>query len=85
MKINKRVEKDYWKLENQLEADYANLCAEVKELKEHQQQDEWTIHGLVTHMEMMEARMALLSSQVASVALPQQVELMREELGDLWN
>jgi len=54
-------------------------------LKEQQQQDKWTIHGLVTRMEMMEARMALLSSQVAAVAPPQTVDLTREESGDLWN
>jgi len=30
-------------------------------------------------MEMMEARMALVSSQVAAVAPPQQVDLTREE------
>jgi len=47
------VEKQFRKLENRLEADYATLRAENKELVEWQQQDEWTIHGLMTRMEMM--------------------------------
>jgi len=66
-------------VENRLEADYTNLRAEIKELKEQQRQDEWTIHSLLTHMEMIEAMMALVSSQVAVVAPPQQVDLTREE------
>jgi len=55
------VEKQFRKLENRLEADYATLCAENKELVEQQRHDEWTIHGLLTRMEMMETRMALVS------------------------
>jgi len=62
-----------------LEADYATLRAENKELVEWQRQDEWTIHGLMTRMEMMEARMALVSAQVAAMAPPLQVDLTREE------
>jgi len=73
------VEKQFRKVENHLEADYATLHVENKELRERQQQDEWTIHGLLTCMEMMEARMALVSAQVAAVAPPQQVDLTREE------
>jgi len=55
------VEKQFQKVENRLEVDYATLRAENKELVEWQRQDKWTIHGLLTHMEMMEARMALVS------------------------
>jgi len=73
------VEKQFRKLENRLEADYATLRAENKELVERQQHDKWTIHGLLTRMEMMEARMALVSAQVAVMALPLQVDLTREE------
>jgi len=73
------VEKQFRKLENCLEADYATLWAENKELVERQRQDEWTIHSLLTRMEMMEARMALVSAQVAAMALPLQVDLTREE------
>jgi len=64
MKEDEAVEKQFCKLENRLEADYANLREEVKGLKEQVRQDEWTIHGLLTRMEITEARMALLSSQV---------------------
>jgi len=73
------VEKQFHKLENRLEADYATLRAENKELVEQQRQDEWTIHSLLTRMEMMEARMALVSAQVAVMAPPLQVDLTREE------
>jgi len=73
------VEKQFRKVENRLEADYATLRAENKELVERQRQDEWTIHGLLTRMEMMEARMALVSAQVAAMAPPLQVDLTREE------
>jgi len=73
------VEKQFRKLENRLEADYTTLREENKELVERQRQDEWTIHGLLTRMEMMEARMALVSAQVAAMAPPLQVDLMREE------
>jgi len=73
------VEKQFRKVENHLEADYATLRAENKELVERQRHDEWTIHGLLTCMEMMEARMALVSAQVAAMAPPLQVDLMREE------
>jgi len=73
------VEKQFRKLENHLEADYTTLHEENKELVEWQRQDEWTIHGLMTRMEMMEARMALVSAQVAAMAPPLQVDLTREE------
>jgi len=73
------VEKQFRKLENRLEADFATLCVENKELVERQRQDEWTIHSLMTRMEMMEARMALVSAQVAVMAPPLQVDLTREE------
>jgi len=73
------VEKQFCKLENRLEADYATLRTENEELRERQRQDEWTIHGLMTRMGMMEARMALVSAQVAVMAPPLQVDLMREE------
>ena len=73
------MEKKFRKVENRLEADYATLHEENKELREQQQQDKWTIHGLLTRMEMMEARMALVSSQVAVVTSPQQVDLSTEE------
>jgi len=73
------VEKQFRKVENRLGADYATLRAENKELVEWQRQDEWTIHGLLTRMEMMEARMALVSAQVAAMAPPLQVDLTREE------
>jgi len=73
------VEKQFRKVENRLEADYATLRAEKKELVERQHQDEWTIHGLLTRMEMMEARMALVSAQVAAMAPPLLVDLTREE------
>jgi len=79
MKEDEQVEKQFRKVESQLEADYADLRAEVKELEERQQQDKWTIHSLLTRLEMIEARMALVSSQVAVVALPQRVDLTREE------
>jgi len=64
---DKLVEKQFRKLENRLEADYATLRAENKELVERQRHDKWTIHGLLTRMEMMEARMALVSVQVAAI------------------
>jgi len=73
------MEKQFRKLENRLEADYATLRVENKELVERQRQDEWTIHSLTTRMEMMEARMALVSAQVAAMAPPLQVDLTREE------
>jgi len=73
------VEKQFRKVENHLEADYATLQAENKELVEQQHHDEWTIHSLLTRMEMMEARMALVSAQVAAMAPPLQVDLTREE------
>jgi len=73
------VEKQFRKLENRLEADYATLRAENKELVEWQRQDEWTIYSLLTRMEMMEARMALVLAQVAAMAPPLQVDLTREE------
>jgi len=73
------VEKQFHKLENHLEADYVTLREENKELVEQQRQDEWTIHSLMTRMEMMEARMALVSAQVAAMAPPLQVDLTREE------
>jgi len=73
------VEKQFRKLENRLEADYATLWAENKELVEWQRHDEWTIHGLLARMEMMEARMALVSAQVAAMAPSLQVDLTREE------
>ena len=73
------MEKQFRKVENRLEADYATLHEENKELRERQRQDEWTIHSLLTRMEMMEARMALVSAQVAAMALPLQVDLTREE------
>jgi len=73
------VEKQFREVENCLETDYATLREENKELREQQRQDKWTIHGLLTHMEVMEARMALVSSQVAAVASPQQVDLSTEE------
>jgi len=79
MKEDEAVKKQFRKLENRLEADYANLQEEVKGLKEQVCQDEWTIHGLLTHMEVMEARMALLLSQVAVVAPVERVDLTREE------
>ena len=79
MKEDEAVEKQFCKLENRLEADYANLREEVKGLKEQVRQDEWTIHGLLTRMEITEARMALLSSQVAAVAPVERVDLTREE------
>ena len=72
------MEKQFQKVENRLEVDYATLRAENKELVEWQRQ-EWTIHGLMTRMEMMEARMALVSAQVAAMAPPLQVDLTREE------
>ena len=73
------MEKQFHKLENRLEVDYATLRAENKELVERQRQDKWTIHGLLTRMEMMEARMALVSAQVTAMAPPLQVDLTREE------
>ena len=79
MKINKRMEKDCWKLENQIEVDFATLQEENRGLKELVWQNGWTIHGLLTHMEAMEARMALVSAQVAAMAPPQSVDLTREE------
>jgi len=75
---DKLVEKQFQKMENHLGVDYATLRAENKELVERQRQ-EWTIHGLMTHMEMMEARMALVSAQVAAMAPPLQVDLTRKE------
>jgi len=79
MKIDERVEKDRRKLENRLEVDYANLQEQNRGLQELVRQNGWTIHGLLTRMEAMEARMALLSAQVSVVAPPQQVDLTREE------
>ena len=61
------MEKQFRKLENRLGADYATLRAENKELVKRQRQDEWTIHSLLARMEMMEARMALVSAQVAAI------------------
>ena len=73
------MEKQFRKVENRLEVDYTTLREENKELREWQRQDKWTIHGLLTCMEAMEARMALVSSQVTAVVLSQQVGLSTEE------
>jgi len=52
---------------------------QVKELEEQGRRDEWTIFGLMTRMEQMEARMNLLQAQVMTVALAPVVDLTREE------
>jgi len=72
MKIDERME-------NRIEADFTTLKVENMGLRELVQQNGWTIHGLLGHMEVMEARMALLSAQVSAVTLPQSVDLTREE------
>ena len=86
MKIDERAEKDRVKLVNRLEADYATLRSETRELRESNAalkdliaRNGWTIHGLLGRMEAMEARMALLSGQVAAMAPPVSVDLTREE------
>jgi len=82
MKVNERKEKDIRKLENWIEADFATLKAQNDGLRELVWQNGWTIHGLLTCMEEMEANMALSSARVSAVAPPQMVDLTREELGD---
>jgi len=64
MREDELMEKQFQKVENRLEADYTNLCAEVKELKERQCHDEWTICGLMTCMEGMEAWMRFLERRL---------------------
>jgi len=48
MKEDKQVEKQFWKVENRLEADYADLRSEVKELKERQRQDNLLLGRFIT-------------------------------------
>jgi len=64
MKIDKRMEKDCQKLENRIEADFAALKVENDGLRKLVQWNGWTIHGLLSHMGVMEAQMNLLTSQV---------------------
>jgi len=61
--------------------DYANLRVEIKELKERQCHDEWTIGGLLACMDGMEARMAFLQAQVAAVVSTPMMDSSREEHG----
>jgi len=75
------VEKQFRKVENRLEADYANLRAEIKELKERQHHDKWTIGGLLARMDGMEARMAFLQAQVTAVVSTLMMDSSREEHG----
>jgi len=84
MKVDERNEKEFRKLENRIEADFATLKAENAGLRELVWQNGWTIHGLLTRMEVMETNMALLSAQVSAAAPPQMVDLTREEEEDHW-
>jgi len=60
---------------------------EVKELRERQRHDEWTICGLIARMDGMETRMMFLHAQVAAMVPTPAVDLLREEnqgeVGDL--
>ena len=84
MKVDKRNKKEFWKLEDRIEVDFVTLEAENEGLRELVRQNGWTIYGLPTRMEVMEANMALLSARVSAVAPPQMVDLMREESGVCW-
>jgi len=70
-----------------IEASHEDLQAEIKELRERQHYDEWTIGGLIAHMDGMEARMAFLQAQVAALIPTPAMDLSREEnegiVGDL--
>jgi len=86
MKIDERAEKDHRKLENRIEADFATLSAQNKELQEKNKglvelirRNGWTMHDMLGRMAAMEARMALLSGQVSAMAPPVSVGLTREE------
>jgi len=79
MKIDERVKKDAWTLENRMEASYAHLWEENAGLKELAWRNGWTIHGLLDRMAAMEARMVILSGQVSAMALLVSVDLTREE------
>jgi len=81
MREDELVEKQFWKVENRLEADYADLRAVIKELKERQCHDEWTICGLMTRMEGMEARMRFLEAQITAVVSTPMMDSPREEHG----
>jgi len=75
------VEKQFQKVENRLEADYTNLRAEIKELKERQRHDKWTICGLMTRMGGMEVRMRFLEAQIAAMVSTPMMDSSREEHG----
>jgi len=66
-------------VKHQGERSHKDLRAQVKELEECGCQDEWTIFGLMTCMEQIEARMNLLQAQVMMVASAPVVNLTREE------
>ena len=73
------MEKKIGKLEHRIEVSHENLQAEIKELRERQYHDKWTIYGLVTHMDGMEARMTFLQAQVAALVPTPAMDLSREE------
>jgi len=65
------LEKKIGKLEHRIEVSHEDLRAEIRELRERQCHDEWTIGGLIARMDGMEARMTFLQVQVAAlVSIP---------------
>jgi len=66
-------------VERQGECSHEDLCVQVRELEEWGHWDEWTIFGLMTRMEQMEARVNLLQAQVMMVVSAPVVDLTREE------
>ena len=81
------MEKKIGKLEHRIEASHEDLRTEIKELKERQRHNKWTIGGLIACMDGMEARMAFLQAQVAALIPTPAMDLSREEnegiVGDL--
>jgi len=78
-RIEEELEKKLEQVEQQGELSHEDLCVEIKELQERGCQDKWTIFGLITCMEQMEARMNLLHAQVMMVSAAPVVNLTREE------
>jgi len=66
-------------ISNQWRSETRELREENAGLKDLISRNGWTIHGLLSCMEAMEARMALLSGQVSAMAPPVSVDLTREE------
>ena len=75
------MEKKISKLEHQIEASHEDLQAEIKELRERQCHDKWTICGLMTCMEGMEAQMGFLQAQLAALIPTPTMDSSRKENG----